>query len=58
MNETFQACVDLLVIMAECIGMTYEEINIWIFLIGYPLILGISILSNYILVRKYVKLNK
>ena len=57
MNETFQACVDLLVIMAECIGMTYEEINIWIFLIGYPLILGVSITLNYILAKEYVKTN-
>ena len=47
----------MLRLMAECIGMTYEEINIWIFVIGYPLILGVSITLNYILAKEYVKTN-
>lgn len=30
MNELFNSCVEFLVWLAELVGMTYEEINIWI----------------------------
>ena len=28
----FDYCVDLLIIAAHAIGMTYEEINVWFFI--------------------------
>ena len=37
-DEVFRACVVLLVFVADKIGMTYEEINIWIFVILWPLL--------------------
>lgn len=37
-DEVFRACVVLLVFVADKIGMTYEEINIWIFVIVWPLL--------------------
>ena len=38
MNETFKWCVKLLEIWAAKLHMTYEEINIWIFVIIEPII--------------------
>lgn len=35
---TFNQCVYLLNVMAQHIGMTYNEINIWIFVIIEPLV--------------------
>ncbi len=37
MNKAFQWCVDLLVALAAKL-MTYEEVNIWIFMIIEPIV--------------------
>jgi len=34
----FDYCVDLLIIAAHSIGMTYEEINVWFFIVFEPLV--------------------
>ena len=36
-NKIFYKCVDYLEIWAEALGISYELINIIIFIIGYPL---------------------
>ncbi len=36
MNELFNACVSLLQWLAPLVGMTYQEINIWLFVIIQP----------------------
>ena len=38
MNKTFQWCADLLVALAAKLNMTYEAINIWIFVIIEPIV--------------------
>jgi hypothetical protein len=38
MNEIFDACVDLLHNWAGLTGLTYKEINVWIFVIIEPII--------------------
>jgi hypothetical protein len=38
MNELFKWCVDFLIWLADVVGMTYEEVNIWIFVIIEPLV--------------------
>jgi len=38
MNEAFYWCVDVLKFYANKLGITYEEINIWIFCIIEPII--------------------
>ena len=38
MNELFNWCVEFLVWLADVVGMTYEEVNIWIFVIMEPLV--------------------
>jgi len=38
MDEIFDWCVRLLVFLAPQFGMTYKEINVWIFVIIWPVI--------------------
>jgi hypothetical protein len=38
MNETFNDCVYLLENIAYILGITYEEINVWIFCIIWPIL--------------------
>ena len=37
-NLVFDGCVKLLYDWAGVLGITYEEINVWIFVIGWPLV--------------------
>jgi len=43
---TFDFCVRLLYEMASVIGITYEEINVWLFVIALPLLLAFSLALN------------
>ena len=38
MDSIFQFCVDILRETAKIIGISYEAINVWIFVIIHPLI--------------------
>lgn len=43
MNEIFDWCVDLLEYVAPFVGMTYKELNVWLFVIVHPIItLGLA----------------
>ena len=55
---TFDWCVRLLYIIADIFGVTYEEINIWLFVIIGPLFFFTSIFLNYYFYKKIKKLNK
>jgi uncharacterized membrane protein len=35
-EQIFDICVRLLVFLADLIGMTYKEINVWIFVVVWP----------------------
>ena len=37
-GDIFDYCVELLTIGAHAIGMTYEEINVWFFIVFEPLV--------------------
>jgi hypothetical protein len=37
MDALFDLCVRILVFLAEHTGMTYKEINVWIFVFAWPL---------------------
>ena len=54
MNKAFQWCVDLLVALAAKLDMTYEAVNIWIFVIIEPIaffiLLGI-IYKQHLVIR-------
>ena len=55
---TFDWCVKFLYIVADLLGITYEEVNIWLFVIIGPLFLLISIYLNYFFYKKIKRLNK
>ena len=40
-NQIFDYCVDLLVVSAQHVGMTYEEINVWFFIVFEPIIFAL-----------------
>ena len=54
----FDWCVLFLIKTANQLGITYEEINEWLFVIIMPLVLLISLLMNWVLVLKLKKLKK
>ena len=54
----FDWCVVFLIKTANQLGITYEEINVWLFVIILPLVLMISLLMNWVLVLKLLKLKK
>ena len=47
MNKVFQRCVDILVYFAAKLHITYEAINIWIFVIIEPIVFFILIWIIY-----------
>ena len=36
--DIFDSCVELLIVGAHAIGTTYEEINVWFFIVFEPLV--------------------
>ena len=57
MNEIFDTCVELLHYWGDIVGLTYKEINVWIFVIIEPIIF-IVMLVWIIRLRKKIKLLK
>ena len=55
---TFDWSVNLLYKVAGLLGISYEEINIWLFVIMGPTSLLISIFLNYYFYKKTIKLKK
>ena len=52
-DVTFNWCVRLLYDFATMVGITYEEINVWLFVIIGPCLLIVSICLNaFLLVRQ------
>jgi hypothetical protein len=45
MDAVFDVCVQILLVLAGWTGLTYKEINVWIFVILWPLLtVGLVIL--------------
>ncbi len=56
MKELFDFCVELLNKIATATGLTYEEANIWIFVIIHPAITMLLLISTiYLLCQKRKK---
>ncbi|HNW90124.1 MAG TPA: hypothetical protein PKN48_10710 [Bacteroidales bacterium] len=55
MNQFFDLCVWLLQVSANFLGISYQAINIWLFVIIHPLI---TLLFLLLFVRKSIKYNK
>ena len=45
-ENTFDWCVNILLNSADTIGVTYEALNVWVFVIIVPVILVISLALN------------
>jgi len=45
-RNTFDWCVNILLSAADTIGVTYEALNVWIFVIIVPVVLVISLVVN------------
>ena len=52
----FKTCVITLVDLASILGMTYEEINVWLFVFIWPALTVYLILRNIFLRKKLRKL--
>ena len=55
MNQIFDWCVNVLIYWANVFGITYKDINVWIFVIIWPLLtlllIGI-IVMQYRMIRR------
>lgn len=38
MDQIFDGCVNVLVYWANVLGLTYKEINVWVFVIIWPIL--------------------
>ncbi|MDA8561172.1 hypothetical protein N9L33_05150 [Nitrospinae bacterium] len=45
-ENTFDWCVNILLNAADTIGVTYEALNVWVFVIIVPVVLVISLALN------------
>lgn len=50
MNNVFYWCVQFLASIASLIGMSYEEINVWIFCIIEPIVFTLMCMWLYYLI--------
>ena len=57
-RNTFDWCVNILFNVADNIGISYEALNVWIFLILIPVFFGVSISANFYLLWKSGKLER
>ncbi len=58
MNELFDLCVEILIYISKIFNISYEEANIWIFVIIEPIIFFIMLLYIIHLRKKITKLSK
>ena len=56
-DEIFQWCVVALVDLAEFLGISYEEINVWLFVILMPTFMVGSLMTNLVLIHRLSKCN-
>ena len=57
-NFIFHSSVDALILLARLLGMTYEEINVWLFCVAWPILTLFLIYAVYFLVRQNRELSK
>lgn len=52
MDSIFDWCVDVLIYWAGVLGMTYKEINVWVFVIIWPSVTIVLIVIIFLQQRK------
>ena len=55
MVEVCNWCIRFLYKASDYLGMSYEEINVWIFVIIIPIVLMISLSTNISFILNYFK---
>ena len=55
MDQIFDWCVNVLVYWAGILGMTYKEINVWVFVIIWPIV---TILMGIIIIWQRQKIRQ
>lgn len=58
-DQIFDACVLLLIFLADIFGITYKAINVWIFVVIWPtftLLLVMLVILQQLKIRKLLKL--
>ena len=58
MDQIFDWCVAVLVYWANVIGITYKEINVWVFVIIWPIVTAVMAVVIVIQWRKICQLTK
>ena len=58
MDIIFNWCVNVLVYWAGVIGITYKEINVWVFVIIWPVITALLVLIIFVQQRKIQQLSQ
>lgn len=56
MDKVFDWCVNVLLYWAGAIGITYKEINVWIFVIIWPIVTATLVLIIFTQQRKIQQL--
>ena len=54
MDQIFDWCVNVLVYWAGIVGITYKEINVWVFVIIWP-ILTVILIGIIVVQRKTIR---
>ena len=52
MNKVFDQSVRFLQLASEQLGVTYQELNVWIFLIIEPIVFVFLVIKIYLLTKK------
>ena len=58
MDQIFDWCVNVLVYWAGILGITYKEINVWVFVILWPILTIVLIWIIAMQRRKILQLSK
>ena len=51
-NFIFHSSVDALILLAQLLGMTYQEINVWLFCVAWPILTFLLMYAVVILIRQ------
>ena len=50
-NFIFHGSVEALIVLARLLGMTYQEINVWLFCVAWPVLTLLLMYAVFFLVR-------
>jgi len=57
-NFIFHGSVEALIVLARLLGMTYQEINVWLFCVAWPILTFLLMYAVYFLERQNRELRR